>query len=112
MRGAPTLGVMLSDFDASDDAVLRDLIAERIRSSGPITFAEFLQLTLYHPSRGYYVTQDPSRDYHSSPNVHPIFGACIARAVASFWESLGRPQRFDVFEAGANTGRLAADVLR
>ena len=103
---------MLRDLDASDDAALRDIITERIHAAGPIPFSEYLELVLYHPSRGYYFTQDPSRDYQSSPNLHPVFGACVARQVASFWESLGRPARFDVFEAGANTGRLAADVLR
>jgi SAM-dependent MidA family methyltransferase len=40
-----------------------------------------------------------------------VFGAAIARRLAGFWRDLGSPARFDVFEAGASTGRLAVDVL-
>ena len=33
---------------------LGELISERIRTSGPISFAEFMELALYHPELGYY----------------------------------------------------------
>jgi SAM-dependent MidA family methyltransferase len=102
----------LSDLDATHNPALRDIIARRIEASGPITFAEFYELTMYHPRHGYYFTQDPTLDFQSSPNVHPVFGACIARQLAAFWRDLDRPQRFDAFEAGAGSGQLAADVLR
>jgi SAM-dependent MidA family methyltransferase len=97
---------------ASDNAALKDIILERIRRDGPIPFSEFMELALYHPVHGYYVTQDPTRDYQSSPNVHPIFGAVLASQLAEFWCLLGQPARFQVLEAGAGSGRLAADVLR
>ncbi|HEY4686308.1 MAG TPA: SAM-dependent methyltransferase, partial [Dehalococcoidia bacterium] len=102
----------LSQLGADDNAALKDIIRGRIRSAGPISFAEFLSLALYHPRHGYYFACDPTRDYQSSPNVHPVFGAMVARQLAGFWRLLGRPARFDVFEAGAGSGRLAADVLR
>jgi SAM-dependent MidA family methyltransferase len=102
----------LSDLDATHNAALFDLLADRIRASGPISFAEFYETALYHQRHGYYFTSDPTRDFQSSPNVHPVFGAAIARRLATFWRELGSPPRFDVFEAGASTGRLAADVLR
>ncbi|HEU0074961.1 MAG TPA: SAM-dependent methyltransferase [Dehalococcoidia bacterium] len=102
----------LSDLDATHNAALFDLLADRIRASGPISFAEFYETALYHPRHGYYFTSDPTRDFQSSPNVHPVFGAAIARRLAAFWRDLGSLPRFDVFEAGASTGRLAADVLR
>jgi SAM-dependent MidA family methyltransferase len=79
--------------------------------SGPISFAEFYELAMYHPRHGYYFTNDPTRDFQSSPNVHPVFGAAIARQLAAFWRAMDRPARFDAFEAGASSGRLAADVL-
>lgn len=102
----------LSDLDATHNTALFDLLADRIQTSGPISFAEFYEAALYHPRHGYYFTSDPTRDFQSSPNVHPVFGAAIARRLAAFWRELGSPERFDVFEAGASTGRLAADVLR
>jgi SAM-dependent MidA family methyltransferase len=104
--------VNLSDFANGDNAALRDIIAGRIRQEGSISFADFYRLALYHPTYGYYVCCDPTDDYHSSPNTHGVFGAAIARQVADFWRLMDRPSRFDVFEAGAGSGRLAADVLR
>src|SRR6266550_3370195 len=102
----------LTEFAAEENAALKDIIAARIRTEGSISFAHFMRLALYHPVHGYYHACDPSRDYQSSPNVHPVFGAMLARQIAGFWRSLGRPSRFDVFEAGAGNGRLAADILR
>ncbi len=102
----------LADLETSHNPALFDLLAERIRTSGPISFAEFYETALYHPRHGYYFTSDPTRDFQSSPNTHPVFGAAIGRKLAAFWRELDSPQRFDVFEAGASTGRLAADILR
>lgn len=102
----------LQDLDATDNAALKDIIRDRIRREGPITFADYLRLVLYHPQEGYYFTQNPALDYETSPQVHPVFGAMVARQLADFWRLLGRPARFDVFEAGAGNGHLARDVLR
>jgi SAM-dependent MidA family methyltransferase len=104
--------VNLRDLDATDNPALREIIAARIRDAGPVTFAEFMELALYHARHGYYITQDPSRDYQSSPHVHPVFGACVARQLVAFWRAMDRPARFTAFEAGAGDGTLAADVLR
>ena len=101
----------LADLDASHHPGLFDLLSDRIRTSGPISFAEFYETALYHPRHGYYFTSDPTRDFQSSPNVHPVFGAAIGRKLAAFWRDLGSPPRFDIFEAAASTGRLAADIL-
>jgi SAM-dependent MidA family methyltransferase len=104
--------VNLSDLDATHNAALRDLIIDRIRRDGPISFAEFYETALYHPRHGYYFCNDPRVDFQSSPNVHPVFGAALARQVAACWRAMGEPRRFVVFEAGAASGRLAADILR
>jgi len=103
--------VNLSNVATEDNHALRQLILDRIRSSGPIPFSEFLELALYHPRYGYYFACDPSLDYRSSPNVHPVFGAALARQLAAYWQQLGRPATFEVFEAGAGSCRLAADIL-
>ena len=101
----------LTDLDRDVNAAIQDIISAEIEARGSISFAGYMRLALYHPVHGYYVTNDPTLDYQSSPNVHPVFGAMIARQLADFWRLLGRPRRFDVFEAGAGSGRLAADVL-
>ena len=91
---------------------MRQIIRDRIDADGPLPFSEFLRLVLYDPRRGYYLACDPTLDYQSSPNVHPVFGACIARQITGFWRELGCPSPFTVFEAAAGNGRLCADILR
>jgi SAM-dependent MidA family methyltransferase len=51
-------------------------------------------------------------DFVTSPEVGPLFGAVIARALDGWWDELGRPDPFLVVEGGAGRGRLAGDVLR
>lgn len=98
------------------ETVIARLLRERIRANGPITFAEWMQTALYHPRHGYYrrdrPTVGPGGDFLTSPEVHPIFGAAVACAVADAWEHLGCPDPFRVVEVGPGTGALAESVLR
>jgi SAM-dependent MidA family methyltransferase len=48
----------------------------------------------------------------TSPEVGPLFGACVARALDAWWRDLGEPDPFVVMEAGAGNGRLCREVLR
>ena len=103
--------------------VLRELIADRIRTSGPISFAEFMDISLYHPELGYYAraaqTTGRAGDFFTSVDVGPIFGELLAKQFAEMWRILGSDPRtgtgvrphFDLVEAGAGSGRLARDVL-
>jgi SAM-dependent MidA family methyltransferase len=50
-------------------------------------------------------------DFLTSPEVGPLFGAVVARALDAEWERLGRPDPFAVVEAGAARGALARAVL-
>ena len=63
---------------------LRELIADRIRTSGPISFAEFMDISLYHPELGYYAraAQKTGRagDFFTSVDVGPIFGELLANS--------------------------------
>lgn len=89
------------------------LLAERIRTSGPVSFAEYMRECLYHPEFGYYSKPEARRfaDFYTSVDVHPIFGRLLARQLAEMWDVLGRPRKFSAVEAGAGTGRLAAHIL-
>lgn len=93
---------------------LSQLLAARIRERGPVTFAEYMDACLYHPEHGYYARTEARRfaDYYTSVDVHPIFGRLLARQLAEMWEALGRPAEFTAVEAGAGTGRLAAQILK
>ncbi|HEX2191650.1 MAG TPA: SAM-dependent methyltransferase, partial [Acidimicrobiales bacterium] len=69
---------------------------------------------LYHPQGGFYSGGGGAgrrRDFLTSPEVGPLFGAVVARALDEWWAGLGRPDPFVVVEAGAGSGTLAAAVL-
>ena len=86
---------------------------DRIRASGPITFAEFMRLALYGDG-GYYRSPAPigeAGDYYTSPVAHPLFGALLALQLEQMWRLLSAPLRFDVLEPGAGDARLARDIL-
>lgn len=98
------------------DPVLVDRIRAEIEATGPLTFARFMELALTDPERGYYATSDdrPTRsgDFLTAPELHPIFGAVIARSLDEQWRALDRPSRFVIREFGAGTGALAEATLR
>jgi SAM-dependent MidA family methyltransferase len=93
--------------------VLSELLAQRIRGGGPISFADFMRECLYHPIHGYYSRANPSRfgDYYTSVDVHPIFGRLLARQLAEMWELLGSPKPFMLAESAAGVGRLGGHIL-
>ena len=95
--------------------LLRDLIIEEINRKGKITFAEFMQMALYHPKYGYY-NSDKERvgrfgDYYTSPAVHRIFGELIARQLEEMWRIMGKAP-FTIVEMGANRGWLCHDIIQ
>jgi SAM-dependent MidA family methyltransferase len=109
-------------------SLLRKLISDRIRDSGPISFAEFMDLSLYHPEFGYYAraAQRTGRagDFFTSVDVGAVFGELLAKQFSEMWRLMwpaaasskpgaGSPEpgAFDLVEAGSGNGRLSRDVL-
>lgn len=93
---------------------LRRAIADHIGRSGPIGFDEYVAHALYTPELGFYAGGGGAgrrRDFLTSPEVGPLFGAVIGRALDAWWRDLGRPDRLVVVEAGAGPGTLARTVL-
>jgi SAM-dependent MidA family methyltransferase len=98
---------------------LGEVIRAEIRARGPMTFARYMELALYHPALGYYAgggaAREPlgwSGDYFTSGDVSPLWGWAMARRLRQMWESLGRPAPFTVVEPGGGRGLLARDVWR
>jgi SAM-dependent MidA family methyltransferase len=93
------------------EAAIRAEIARR----GPIPFADYMALALGNPEGGYYAAPParPTRagDFLTAPELHPIFGAALARQVAEAWERQGRPAPYTLLEYGAGGGTLALAVL-
>ena len=98
---------------------LRDVITQRIRSDGPLRFAEYMELALYHPELGYYARADRrsgrAGDFFTSVDVGSLFGELLAVQVAEMWQllraRLAHANRFDLVEAAAGNGRLSRDLL-
>ena len=93
---------------------LAQLVVERALRLGPLPYDEVLDLVLYHPVHGFYSSgRGPGRgrDFLTGPEVGPLFGAVVARALDAWWDGLGRPDPFVVVEAGAGPGTLATAVL-
>ena len=103
-------------------------LLNRLRATGPLTVAAFMDLALYDPECGYYVrtAQRSGRegDFFTSVDVGPLFGELLEIQLAEMAALLGHPEHergarvgvqsrrfFDLVEAGAGNGRLAADIL-
>ena len=93
-------------------------IRRRIRETGPIPFAEFMELALYWPAGGYYAGRPaaaapfgPAGDYYTSPLAHPVFGALLAIQLYQGWQLLDYPHPFVIAELGAGNGLLSRDII-
>ncbi|MGB7441584.1 MAG: class I SAM-dependent methyltransferase [Coleofasciculaceae cyanobacterium] len=96
---------------------LCSLIAKRIAAAPNqrITFAEYMDLVLYHPEQGYYATGavniGAGGDFVTAPNLARDFGELLAEQFVQVWHILGQPRPFTLVEIGAGQGLLAADIL-
>ena len=89
-------------------------VAAQIRRRGPLPFDEVIERALYDPVDGFFgggAGAGRRADFLTSPEVGPLFGAVLARALDQWWVELGRPDPFTVIEAAAGSGTLARSVL-
>ena len=87
-----------------------DVILKKIERHHALSFAEFMQMALYDPSGGYY-TMGLSyfgQDFTTSPQISPLFAACLATQTAEVCQSMTKPC---ILEFGAGSGRLCIDML-
>ncbi len=93
---------------------LEAAIVAHIGEHGPIGFDEYVDHALYAPGLGFYATGGGAgrrRDFLTSPEVGPLFGLVVARALDAWWDQLGQPDPYLVVEAGAGPGTLARTIL-
>ncbi|PSB10233.1 hypothetical protein C7B61_10210 [filamentous cyanobacterium CCP1] len=106
--------VSLADSNPKLCQIIHQRIAEHPQHR--ITFAEFMDLALYHPQHGYYSTKQAlggiQDDFFTSPHLGADFGELLARQFAQMWERLDRPFPFTLVEMGAGQGLLVQDILR
>jgi len=91
-------------------------LSRLIQQHEALGFDQWMQQALYHPDFGFFSSVgEPGKrgkDFLTSPEVGPLFGAVMARAIDGCWHNLGRPDPFVVMEGGAGAGSLAASILR
>jgi SAM-dependent MidA family methyltransferase len=101
----------------TNNQTLESLIACHIATAPDqrITFAEYMDLVLYHPRQGYYATGavniGSQGDFFTSPHLGNDFGELLAEQLVEMWDILGRPKPFTLMEMGAGQGLLAVDIL-
>jgi SAM-dependent MidA family methyltransferase len=96
---------------------LLTIINDRINESPEqkITFAEYMELVLYHPEYGYYtsgkVEIGAEGDFFTSSSLGSDFGELLAEQLWEMWQKMDCPIPFMLVEMGAGQGYLAADIL-
>lgn len=101
------------------DTLLFDLVFQRIEKSpgDSISFADYVELVLYHPEKGYYARPHErvigrGGDFFTSVSVGECFGFLLAQRLLREWRTvLDEDAPLVVVEQGAHDGRLARDVV-
>jgi SAM-dependent MidA family methyltransferase len=93
-----------------------NVIVEEVARRGRVSFAQFMDLALYHPEAGYYTRRRSgagpagiSGDFLTAPTASPIFGRTLAGLLRQIAATLGEPITF--VELGAGEGVLLAGLL-
>ena len=85
-----------------------------------LSFLEYQDLVLFHPTLGYYSSGRVSftNDYRTFPDaLSPYFGQMIAQHIFNMWDgmraagTLGPNDRFTIAEFGAGDGNMATTIL-
>ena len=94
--------------------LLSEIIIERIKKEGPLSFRDFMEMALYYPELGYYNSAQnkigADGDFYTSANLTAAFGAMIGRQIEEMWQNLEK-KPFKIVEYGAGTGLLCHDIL-
>ncbi|MDX1411841.1 MAG: hypothetical protein R3351_06760, partial [Nitrospirales bacterium] len=90
-------------------------IQSEIRRKGCLTFARFMELALYDPQHGYYMTSgsqettpmDTGRerigwagDFYTAPDVHPLLAKAIFKQIQEVDDLLHHPSELTILEMG------------
>lgn len=90
-------------------------IINEIKTIGQVTFAQYMEMALYHPLAGYYTLGNEiigaQGDFYTAPDVSHFFGKLLADQIHQMWVICGKPQQWVLVEYGAGKGLLAKDLI-
>lgn len=93
---------------------LSQIIIQKIKTEGPLSFRDFMELALYHPRLGYYTSSrnrtGTAGDFYTSVQLSSSFGILIAKQLEEMWSVLGQ-RPFSIVEYGGGRGQLCLDIL-
>lgn len=102
----------LSDTSDQNQQLVALIHDEIERAGGFISFARFMEISLYTPNIGYYsssaVKFGREGDFITAPEISPLFAKCMANQFSAILDKLGGG---DILEVGAGSGVFAKDVL-
>lgn len=107
----------MEEHGSSVTSAVQKLLAEQVaRAGGWLPFDRFMALALYAPGLGYYANLSrkfgtlpgSGSDFVTAPEMSPLFGRALAVQVR---EALERTDTAEVWEFGAGSGALAAELM-
>lgn len=104
-------------MEQNNSQALYKIVLEKIRQSpkSQLTFAEYMDLVLYHSEYGYYssgaVEIGSQGDFFTAVSLGKDFGELLASQLFEMWQNLHCPDNFSLVEMGAGNGDLAKDII-
>ena len=86
-----------------------------LRNNCKISLDNFIQESLFHKQRGYYMKKNPigkNGDFITSPNISIIFSEMIALWIFSFWKKLNYPKKINIIEMGGGNGEMIFQIIK
>jgi len=100
------------EIQANSEQVKTTIINKIKRAGGRLNFADYMQLALYAPGEGYYVSGaqkfGESGDFVTAPQISALYSKCLAKQIS---QVLAVIPEGNILEFGAGTGIMAADIL-
>ncbi|KAH8100954.1 DUF185-domain-containing protein [Cristinia sonorae] len=110
--GGPLVGSQLPPVTK-----VEQIIMDTIKSTGPISFATYMQMCLSHPTAGYYM--NPSNavfgtkgDFITSPEISQVFGELVGVWLTHQYLNSSGSKPIRIVELGPGRGTLMNDILR
>ncbi len=111
MRHVTSLPEPSADALKHSERLISQIRDEIDANGGSISFKRYMEMALYEPGLGYYVTGThklgAQGDFVTAPEISPLFSRCVANQCAEIIRKVGGC----VLEFGAGSGIMATDIL-